>query len=529
MNRGAITLPPRPSRRRGFAKSVRRYDGAQPSRLTSDWFAPATSADAELRNGALDALRKRSRDLERNNDYVRRILDCYEINVVGADGIRMQSRVTNPDGTPDTGANVKIEKAFADFSKRANFTITKRYSRAALERLIVRTVARDGEIFIRILTGARFRHGITLQPLEGDYVDHHYNVAAAPGRNSIQMGIELSPMGETLGYWTWPQNPSDVYNGGGYGPREFIPASEMIHIYDPDRLHQSRGVPVIASSMVALKMLRAYEEAELAAARAEACKMGIITKPVADGSPYSGQEVDEQSLIDLEPGTIEELQYGQDFKTFDPTHPGKNFAQGRKEFLRAIASGQSIGYNTLAQDLEGVNYSSLRSGALDEREKWKSDQAWLIESFHEQLFPKWLEFAILSQQVNLPSSKLEKFTAPVWRGRRWPWVDPLKDVMAAKMAIALRLKSRRAIISEMEGGDSLDTFNEFRDDEADAEAAGIELPDPGNEFAGSAPAAASEPPDAETEDGAEDDTEDADEEMDRAIMRWIRRSDKRRR
>lgn len=525
MIRPPSRIPASPSRRRGFAKNVRRYDSAQPNRLTADWFAPVSSADAELRWGALDMLRRRARDLERNNDYARRVFKCYEINVVGADGVRMQSRVTNPDGTPDTLANERIETAFRDFSKRANFTVTKKLDRARLERLIVRTVARDGEIFIRILRGSRFKHGLTLQPLEGDYIDHTYNVSAQPGRNSIQMGIELTPLGEVVGYWTWPQHPGDTY--AAQGPREFIKAAEMLHIYDPDRLHQSRGVSVLASSMTAMRMLRAYEDAELAAARAEACKMGIITKPVADGSPYNGTEVvDGESLIDLEPGSVEELQYGQDFKTFDPTHPGKNFAQGRKEFLRCIASGQSIGYNTLAQDLEGVNYSSLRAGFLDEREKWKADQAWLIESFHEQLFPIWLEYSILAGQIFLPLSKLDKFTAPVWRGRRWPWVDPLKDIMAAKLQIALRLKSRRQLISESEGMDSLDVFSEFRDDEADAELAGIDLPDPGSEFE-PPPAPAGAQMEADGSEPAGEGATDDDEEMDRAILGVLLRQQKR--
>ena len=39
----------------------------------------------------------------------------------------------------------------------------------------------------------------------------------------------------------------------------------------------------------------------------------------------------------------------------------------------------------MANDLEGVNFSSIRSGTLEERDKWAADQQWFIETVLERI------------------------------------------------------------------------------------------------------------------------------------------------
>ena len=60
----------------------------------------------------------------------------------------------------------------------------------------------------------------------------------------------------------------------------------MLHVFLPERAHQTRGVPMLATAIGALKMLHGYREAELVAARVAASKMGFITSP--DGDGYTG-------------------------------------------------------------------------------------------------------------------------------------------------------------------------------------------------------------------------------------------------
>lgn len=82
----------------------RNYAAASKGRLFADFNASNRSADSEI-YPVLRDLRNRSRDLERNNEYMRRYLQLLRTNVVGEAGIRLQMKARNPDGGMDMGGN----------------------------------------------------------------------------------------------------------------------------------------------------------------------------------------------------------------------------------------------------------------------------------------------------------------------------------------------------------------------------------------------------------------------------------------
>ena len=95
----------------------------------------------------------------------------------------------------------------------------------------------------------------------------------------------------------------------------------------------------------------------------------------------------------------------------------------------------NVSYHALANDLEGVNFSSIRAGTLEDREQWMVMQDWFITCFLERVYKNWLKSALLQGAIfqdgkKLPASKFDKFKAHEFLGRRWPWVDPLKDTKA---------------------------------------------------------------------------------------------------
>ena len=96
----------------------------------------------------------------------------------------------------------------------------------------------------------------------------------------------------------------------------------------------------------------------------------------------------------------------------------------------------NVTYVNLANDLEGVNFSSIRQGTLDEREHWKEMQEGLIEQLLAPIFEAWLRRALLKGRIvvngkPLRAERLEKYRAVVWQPRRWDWIDPNADVKAA--------------------------------------------------------------------------------------------------
>jgi len=82
-----------------------------------------------------------------------------------------------------------------------------------------------------------------------------------------------------------------------------------------------------------------------------------------------------------------------------------------------------------------VNFSSIRQGALDEREAWKELQEWLIETLLEPVFEEWLPRALLRGirigSGTLAAGRQDKYREVVWQPRRWAWIDPKSEVAAA--------------------------------------------------------------------------------------------------
>lgn len=465
--------------RAATAPSRRSYSGALRNRLTNDWLAPATSADTELQ-GAIATLRARCREAERNDDYIRRYFSLLENNVLGANGIALQMKVSDPNGRLNRNANSAIETAWWKWGKKSTCCVTRQMSWRGLCRLVLRSAKRDGGALVRIVEGYRNEWGFALQPIEIDQLDLDYNGDLSNG-NEIRMGVELDPWRAPVAYHLLTGHPGDTFMAWKAHRRERIPVSELLHIFLPDRILQTIGAPAPSATLLRLKMLAGYEEAELVAAREGACKGYGIKRPAPE--QFTGEEAAAGELQDIEPGMGLDLRPGEEYFGIDPQHPMDAYPVFVKSILRAVAGGLGISYNSLANDLEGVNYSSLRAGLLDEREEWKGVQQWFIEELCEPVFEAWLSWSLAMGMIRgksgrpLPADRLDYFHVPTFQARRWPWVDPLKDMQANVLAVEQGFESRRRIIAEG-GKDIEDVFQEQSEDEALAEEYGLEFPKP---------------------------------------------------
>lgn len=460
-------------KRLGYSTQKRAYHAAKVSRLNTDWVTGATSANSEIK-GSLKALRARARQLERDNDYARRYFKALENNVLGSNGVQLQAKAKDIDGTSDTFANNAIERAWKKWGRMGNCTVTGKHSWHDVQRVVLRSVARDGSVLVRKVRGYDNAFRYALQILEADLLAHDMNGMDKKTGNSIRMGVEQDKWEKPVAYHLHSSHEGDDFPLSDSRKTERVPADEILHVYMSERPHQATGVPWLCSAMSRLNQLSAYEEAELISARIGASKMGFYVKGEG-GEGYQGEEDASGNLItEAEPGSFEQLPAGLDFKTFDPQHPTGNYQHFIKACLRGVASGLGISYNSLASDLEGVNYSSIRAGLLEEREEWQSIQRWFITHLLDEVYADWLNYALLSGELQLPAGKYSKFRSVEWKARRWPWVDPLKDAQANILQISNGLKSRRQIVSEA-GGDIEDTYNQIADDVALAEGKGISV------------------------------------------------------
>lgn len=479
-----------------LAGGKRSYASAAINRLTNDWAITTTSADVEARND-VTKLRARCRELERDDPYARRYLQLLRNNVLGWQGMRLEMKVKNPAGDLDSDANTQIETAWLRWGKKKNCCVSRGLTWRALCSLAITSPPRDGGLLIRKVKGFNNEFGFALQPLEIDMLDVYYNVHNSNG-NEIRMGVELNAWREVVAYHLWTRHPGDYHAATSF-KRERIPADEILHLYLPDRVMQTIGVPWISSAMLRLNMLNGYEEAELTAARVAACKGGYIEREKPE--QYQGDDVDDEGnqIEEMEPGLVRDLDPGEHFIEHDPKHPNTAYPAYTKQVLRGAAAGMGVAYNSLANDLESVNYSSLRAGSLEDREQWMMIQEWFIEELCDEVFEAWLPFAILSGQVRLPMAKLDKFMAQTWLPRRWPWVDPMKDIQATVMAINNRLQSRTRAVAD-QGDDLEDVLDEIEEEERLAEQKGVKLPTLNSE----PPAAVEDDDDPPAKPGKED-------------------------
>ena len=456
----------------------RSFEAAKSSRLNSGWSTANTKIDAELR-GDLTALRARARDLSINNDYARKFLAMMTDNVVGPNGFTLQSQVADPSGKADSLARQAIETAFWNWGRAGECETSAKMAFADFCRLYIRTVARDGEVLVRRVRDRKFTFGYRLQMLDIDRLDVQHNELLSSG-NIVRMGVELDNYGAPVAYWLLKRHPGEyMQQNTGAVTRERIPAAEIFHSFIADRPEQTRGFPWMASAMMRMNMLHGYEEAAVVAARNGASKMGFFTSPDGSAAPLSdGEDEVGNFTTTAEAGTFDVIPQGYTFQQYNPDYPTQNYDSFVKSCLRGIASGLGISYNTLANDLEGVNFSSIRSGTLSERENFMVIQNWMIETFLRPMFTDWLESALLKGVVvmpngsALPPGKLGKFNVHNWQGRRWQWVDPLKDIEASVAAIKAGLSAPQIVAAQM-GLDIEDVIDALQQANEMALAAGL--------------------------------------------------------
>lgn len=448
----------------------REYAAAKMNRLLSSWIAGVESPDSILKNGSLTLLRNRARTLCQNDDYARRYLQLLVSNVVGADGVRLEMDVRDLNGRADRQANDIIEQHWKMFSKHP--TTDRRMTMVDLQAQALTSTARDGEMFYQIVRNFGNESNFALRPFEGDYLEDNYN-HDMPNGASIRMSVELSEWGEPVRYHILTGHPGDSVAK----QRKAIPSDQIIHVYRMDRPMQTRGVTWFASSMIGLHHLREYFKSEAVAARVASAKAGFFVQDKDSAETYTGDGEDAygNQIMDVAPGSFQELPPGMRIETYDPKNPNSNFDAFTKTNLRSIAAGLGVSYNSLASDLESVNYSSLRAGALEEREFYKSVQRWLVDHFMTPVFEAWLMHKLRRGDMGLPVDKFAKFNSPRWITRRWPWVDPQKDVAASILAINNLLRTRGAVIAENYGENFADTALKASEEEAILQQYGLSV------------------------------------------------------
>ncbi len=458
--------------------AMRMFEATKQDRLNGDWLSAPVTAEWLIRMHQR-VLVARAREQAVNNDYAKAFIRMCRQNIVGPKGVMLQAQSRDEAGKLDTLANQGIEAAWEKWSHRDSCDVAGRQSWRQLQASAVVSAVKDGEFMFRKIYGADAGpFGFALQVLDPQRCHPQFDQYDLPDGRFIRAGIEFNQYGRPIAYHFTAAKESDSFYNYSYAGLHYhrIPAEEIIHGFLPEMVGQKRGLPWMATGLFRMKQLNGFENAAIVNARIGASKMGVIQWKEGRGPEF---DEDEQLNFEMnaEPGEFPILPEGAELNKWDPQFPSNEFATFNKAMLRGIAAGFGVLYNNLANDLEGVNFSSIRQGTLDEREHWKEMQEWLIESLIQPVFEAWLPRALLGGHITvkgrpLKPERIDRYSVVTWQPRRWAWIDPRADVDASIAAKNQLLLSPGQIIRE-QGRDPGDVWREIAADIAEMKAAGI--------------------------------------------------------
>lgn len=407
---------------------IQAYEAVKPTR-THKARRENRSADQLSKMGAV-SLREQARWLDNNHDLVIGIFDKLEERVVGKSGIIVEPHPKLKNGKIAKKLAADIRQKWGEWSIRPE--VTHQFTRPMLERLMLRSWLRDGEVFAQIVSGTG--NGLTptagvpfwLEALEADFVPQTSNES-----DKLNQGVYTDNWGRPKGYLVYKSLPVS----GRQLETKRVDAENMLHLKFVRRLHQTRGTSLLSGVLMRLSALKEYEDAELTAARIAAA-LGMYIKK-GDGQSWdenAGKDDDRE--LNIQPGIIyDDLLPGEDIGMVKSDRPNPNLETFRNGQLRAVSAGSRLSFSSTARNYNGT-YSAQRQELVESTDGYLILQDWFIGAVTRPMYRAWLQMAVASGQITLPRGlDIESLYTAVYSGPVMPWIDPVKEANAWKAQI----------------------------------------------------------------------------------------------
>ena len=452
--------------RASAAMLARYYDGASTGRRTQGWNRLSGDANAAVGSGAT-RLRDTARDLARNNPYIAAALATIVDHTVGWGIV----------ATPSKRATAVIRRraldVWKDWAETTACDADGRHDLAGLQKQVLRTAVEAGECLVR----RRWRRPedklplpVQLQLLEPDYLDETKSEGTAGGGRIVQ-GVQFDAIGRRLGYWLFPDHPGASLVGArgvSFGASQFVPASEILHIFKAERPGQVRGASWLAPVTLRVKDFDDYEDAALMKQKIAACLALIMTDLDGAATPLGTVDSQEPRIDSIEPGMIANWPAGKTATVVNPPAVSEHEAYA-KTVLRAIATGLGVSYEDLTGDYSEVNFSSARMARL---RHWARVEDWrwrmLVPQFCD---PVWAWAMTAAAIIENP---LREAPPADWTAPPMPMIEPDREGLAYARNIRIGAMTWPEMVRER-GYDPEQVLEDMKDWNARFDAAGIIL------------------------------------------------------
>jgi len=461
------------------------YAAAGQGRRLRVWRAPNAGPNSITVSG-LDTILGRARAATRNDPWAGTASDKLTSNGIGT-GIQAKAVW----GTPEW--KKKEKKLWNRFVKACDADgVLDLYG---LQALAWREWHEAGEVFVR-LRRRRLDDGLPvplqLQVIESEQCPANYYATASNG-NQIRAGIEFDRIGRRVAYWMYRAHPGDVMSGASTDPTMLVrvPADQVLHLFEPLRAGQIRGIPRAASVLVRMFNLDSLDDAVLERQKIANLFAGFYTrKPSVDedlpgmkedmaGADGAEPDVDADGtpLAGLEPATMQELPEGWDVKFNNPPDAGQNYGEFLRGHLMAIAARHGVPYEVLTGDLRDVSDRALRL-ILNEFRRIVEMWQWLymIPQFLEPIRRAYFDAAVMVGALDISgyADQRDEVTETLWVPQGWPYSHPVQDIEADKSAVRAGFISRsKVVLSNGEDPEQIDA--ELAEDNKRADGLGLVL------------------------------------------------------
>lgn len=438
------------------------YNILSKSRLHKKRIGLSGTGDNQLTEKNLGELRDICRDLGRNNPVAKGLLKTEAGGVVGSDTV-IQAK------TEDEGWNSAAETLWRAEMIDSTCDVTGRFNFHNFLNKSFRTYRRDGDLFIVFTDDG-------LQAIEGECIGTPAGMQQ-PKYFTVTNGIAVSNQtGRVLGYYVGKSNKWGYVQPDSFGKYN---VKDVHHFFNPDRFSQSRGEPALVPSVDYIDKLCEYIDAELVAARVNACFSAYITSkenqampdPYVNGISADGEDPDTGSKLEkLEPGMIQYLEPGEEIKPVGQVRPSTSFDPFILRMLGFIGRPLCMPMALVSLDFHGVTNVNARLIFSEARGNWKDEQEFVVRPFVRKVWVykinQWIERGLLSDRK-------DKYSSEIFL-KRWPYVDPYKEANADKLRLEEGVTTRTAIAAR-EGKDFKEVIAEREQEEKIIKEKGLDL------------------------------------------------------
>ncbi|PID40284.1 MAG: phage portal protein [Proteobacteria bacterium] len=450
------------------------FDGASKTRRSlKQWGALGLDADSDIIND-LPELRNRSRDLVRNNPVAAGAIKTKVTNVIGS-GLRLQSRIDRDvvgmdEETADQWEK-KTEREWRLFWESKDCDVARTCNGNSITRMVYRQAKENGDVFI-LLPGVEvkgFPYLTRLQVVESDRID---NPDHQPDTDRLVAGVVKDENGAPTAYHVAKYHPGNILHGKAQSWRKVAAFGDktglrnVIHLYDPTRPGQTRGIPDLAAVIEPLKQLGRYTEAEIMAAVISGF-FTVFIESETGGIPhtgfdysnfdYSAGQAGSDKDMKLGNGLIIGLNKGEKIHDSNPGRPNQSFEPFVLAIMKQVGTALEIPFEVLLKCFES-SYSAARASI---NEFWKyvvAERKWLYDNFLILVYEIWMWEAVALGRIVAPGF----FSDPIIRkaylgcdftGPPKGQINESVEVKAASQRLSAGLSTLARETAELTGGD----------------------------------------------------------------------------